>query len=181
MKVTLKLSAVSAAVVADGIDAWADEVDLSTNCEINRNQRLGLVGTLLTYTGERHPLQQDGALALIRAALAAESPHLHGDALLDSAVVHSYTTSDKRLKWHETLVDYLENRSTVAEASDLIASRILDGYSMDNIHERFASHAGICEVLRYLERGSACAHAALSLENLRAYGRISAALSREAA
>lgn len=86
----------------------------------NRRQRLQLSGDIVTYTGERHPFQQDGMMQLLGQLLTGDENPVSGWWLSYSPVV--YDTSDSRLKWHETLQDYLYDSASLEEILRHVAS-----------------------------------------------------------
>lgn len=67
---------------------------------LNRNQRLDLVGNLLTYEGERCPFIYDGLYERVMEIL--------GDGPVE---VVEYVTSDARLRWDENLEGFMWNRA----------------------------------------------------------------------
>lgn len=77
------------------------------HCRLNPDQCLTLdrfKGTM-TYKGQRHPFIQDGAYSTVCAILGGGT----------AANVIYYETSDKRLKWNETLDSYCYQRGTLEE------------------------------------------------------------------
>lgn len=70
------------------------------NLEFNPDART------LTYTGQRHPLVVDGALAAIKEIAGGD---------LSALRMVKYETSDKRLRWYETLESYISDRGTADE------------------------------------------------------------------
>lgn len=83
---------------------------LETTCShpgLNQNFWLNLEGNLLTFEGERHPFQKDGAFGVIL--------EIFGSCETAEAAIVSYTTSDKRLAWHETLEDFIYHRASLEE------------------------------------------------------------------
>ena len=81
----------------------------------NTNQFLELVGEMVTYEGERYPLVEDGALAvLLKIAGYAKNEEAAVDALARLRVVN-YKTSDRRLRWFETLDQYITRAGTLEE------------------------------------------------------------------
>lgn len=83
---------------------------LETTCShpgLNQNFWLNLEGNLLSFEGERHPLQKDGALSVIL--------EVFGSCEIAASAIVAYTTSDRRLAWHETLEDYLYHRGSLEE------------------------------------------------------------------
>lgn len=77
------------------------------HCCLNTDQALVLnryAGTM-TYTGQRHPFIQDGAYDVVCAILGGEA----------AANVIYYETSDKRLRWNETLDGYCYRAGSLEE------------------------------------------------------------------
>lgn len=86
----------------------------------NYNQHLNLDLDVVTYTGERHPFQQDGMMQLLGQLLTGDENPVSGWWLSYSPVV--YDTSDTRLRWYETLQDYLYDRASLEEILRHVAS-----------------------------------------------------------
>lgn len=87
---------------------WVEDLQYT-----NPNQSVRLVGKTLVVEGERCALAHDGGF---KAAI-----DILGTA---DAVSVSYETSDKRLRWHETLGGYLCTRGSDAERVDYHADRV---------------------------------------------------------
>lgn len=88
---------------------------LEEGCFINPAQSVDLVGGRLVVEGERCPLVQDGALSTVaKIAGYASEKEAHSDewAKLE---VHSYKTSDRRLRWYETLSAYIYRAASLEE------------------------------------------------------------------
>ena len=82
---------------------------------INPAQSVDLVGGRLVVEGERCPLVQDGALNTVaKIAGYASEKEAHSDewAALEVA---TYVTSDRRLRWYETLACYIFRAGTLDE------------------------------------------------------------------
>lgn len=75
----------------------------------------------LEYVGQRHPLHQDGSLAFVLRAVwpFAVSDHITYPRMK----VLRYETSDKRLKWWETLDSYLNTRASLAEQCEAMKAK----------------------------------------------------------
>lgn len=113
--------------------------EVDGNFPVNTNQYLHVEGDKLTYEGERCPLQQDGGLkTLLRIA----------GGNLDVLEVVEYQTSDKRLKWHETLYDYIVERSTWMEFCDYLKN----GNHKPDIPGRFPEKVRLLRTVRKDER-----------------------------
>ena len=95
----------------------------------NPDQRLWIEGNVLVYRGQRCPLAQDGALALIGEVLTGEDePNKYSTPAewkewwkgcvlaFARAKVLRYETSDRRLMWWETLEGYIFSRATAEQA-----------------------------------------------------------------
>lgn len=97
---------------------------------LNWDQNLSLEGGLVVYTGQRCPLGQDGSLGTL-AVIAGYGklsgcPYAEYDEFrlakfsgrndeFRKLKVLVYETSDRRLKWHETLDHYLVYRAPWSE------------------------------------------------------------------
>ena len=76
---------------------------LRDHCALNPEQRVYLDGTTLAVEGHRCALDQDGGFRLAESIVGK------------NAVPVRYETSDKRLKWYETLDGYMARRATLHE------------------------------------------------------------------
>lgn len=86
----------------------------------------------LTYKGQRHPMQADGALTRIL--------RIGGGSVAGLRVV-LYKTTDSRLLWNETLEDYVKRRGTIEETLALVKfKKSRYGYTPD-FPSRFTEHA----------------------------------------
>lgn len=68
--------------------------------------------SLIVYKGERHPMQQDSALRTLEEIFEGKDYH--------NWEVVEYVTSDPRLKWYETLYQYISNRAPLAEVLEYL-------------------------------------------------------------
>ncbi len=107
MKVTFKLSGRQVEKAKSVVADFNAEVDEIRDQHFNRNQKFELDGFLreLTYVGQRCPLGVDGGLDLIDKLFGSRRA-------ATEAVIH-YETSDKRLRWDETVYDYMVQRADV--------------------------------------------------------------------
>lgn len=60
----------------------------------------------VTYNGQRHPLHKDGGMGVLREIAGGDIRRLK---------VVNYDTTDKRLRWHETMDDFLWSRATMEQ------------------------------------------------------------------
>ena len=112
MKVSIRLANVPSflAEMIEGQNEWVMDQD---HCCFNPDQSIALVGDVLTYVGQRCPFAQDGSLAIFRQALGNVAP--------EDAEVVAYESSDSRLKWWETLDQYLRDRASEEEVLNHVA------------------------------------------------------------
>jgi hypothetical protein len=86
----------------------------------NPDQKIEFNGYTLAYTGSRCPLWQDGLGKLIAQALAVTYNNdrrltEQEEIAVRKAPVKFYETTDKRLRWYETLNDYMRRRESSIE------------------------------------------------------------------
>jgi hypothetical protein len=135
MQVTFALTATQSFSIAPLMEQWITSTE---ECQeqpcYNNDQGFTLEGNLLTYSGQRHPLQQDGGLELLAALAGYWSPvgepfpyyeewKASRRAAFRAAVedswsrlkVVSYETSDKRLAWWETTESRMAARGSLVE------------------------------------------------------------------
>ena len=106
---------------------------------INVNQYLQLEDDTLTYEGERCPFTQDGSFKTVLRIAAG---------VLDNLQVVQYETSDKRLKWYETLYEYIVERGTWGEFCDYLKK----SNHKPDIPERFPGKIRLFQIVRKDER-----------------------------
>lgn len=85
--------------------------------EINKQQNT------ITYTGERHPLHQDGILDFIAYCYGIKYPYTTLGLIncVKNIKVLDYKTSDTRLYWYETLDYYIATRASASEVMSYLS------------------------------------------------------------
>ena len=170
MKVSIKVSASKLATAAAAVAEWS--LDYSARLgttSYNPDQSLTLAGNILTYTGQRHPFFQDGALNVVIDAL---------DVFYKDAKIQGYQTSDSRLNWYETLDGYLETRGTLAEITAVIVSNMTEGYTSAQALGRFDRNPALAEIYPLLNATPAVLNASVNAETARLVRKIQSALAR---
>ncbi len=86
----------------------------------NPDQFIELEDDILIYTGSRCPLWQDGLGKLIAQVLTLESNNSRRlteqeETAVRKAQVAFYKTTDERLRWYETLNDYMRRKENSLE------------------------------------------------------------------
>jgi hypothetical protein len=81
----------------------------------------------VSYKGQRHPLHQDGGLGALHYIATGKTSHRPeiGD-WIKTLDVRSYTTSDRKLRWYETLDSYIHTR---ASQDELVAHFVKNGWT----------------------------------------------------
>lgn len=165
MKVTFKLTARQTEEAKKVVAAFNDEVTEVKDQHFNPNQKFVLDGFLreLTYSGQRCPLGVDGGLELIDKLL--------GGRKAATAAVVGYETSDKRLKWDETLYDYMSQRAAPQTVIQWCAEKHID--PVDVLGDRLPK-----DVFKCLNVSRVRATACLTPEEMKLWAAVTAARAK---
>lgn len=147
----------------------------------NGDQHLNLDGDVVTYTGQRCPMWQDGSAAILWEIATGDAKEYYSYALenrgqwdkdcresLSTLKVVKYETSDARLEWIDTLDLYLNTKGTIDDILNVVEKeqwRMLGRGWWDLLSKRFS-------IPDFEKMDAKKAHAQYNKEEIALYTRI---------